>query len=119
MVIEPQLACDDESLGEMIAKSDAVGIDAPFGWPTEFSLAVSAWNFNYWNPELREKLCFRKTDRFVYETVLAAERVCGSDRAAGDAHIRAPSSPRSYGSQRQREVLRGVSRREFEPVESD
>ena len=30
----------------MIAKSDAVGIDAPFGWPTEFSVAVSAWGFN-------------------------------------------------------------------------
>jgi predicted nuclease with RNAse H fold len=82
VVIEPQLGCDDERLCEMIAKSDAVGIDAPFGWPTEFSLTVSVWNFNYWNPELREELCFRKTDRFVYETVGRWPLSVSADRIA-------------------------------------
>jgi predicted nuclease with RNAse H fold len=33
VTVTPCLGCDDEILSEMIAKSDAVGIDAPFGWP--------------------------------------------------------------------------------------
>ena len=39
----PCLGCDDGMLSEMIAKSHAVGIDAPFGWPAEFAVAVGAW----------------------------------------------------------------------------
>ena len=33
VVMEPQLGCDDERLAEMIARSDAVGIDAPITVP--------------------------------------------------------------------------------------
>lgn len=82
VVMEPQLRCDDEMLGDMIAKSDAVGIDAPFGWPIEFALAVGAWKFTYWKPELREQLCFRKTDRLVYETVGRWPLSVSADRIA-------------------------------------
>jgi predicted nuclease with RNAse H fold len=42
VTVTPCLGCDDEMLSEMIAKSDAVGIDAPFGWPAEFAVAVGA-----------------------------------------------------------------------------
>ncbi len=63
----PCLGCDDGILSEMIAKSQAVGIDAPFGWPAEFAVAVGAWSFSSWTTQLRERLCFRKTDRFVHE----------------------------------------------------
>jgi hypothetical protein len=42
--------------------------------------------------------------------------LCGSDRAAGDAYIRAVGPPWSYGSQRRQKVLRGLSCRQFEPV---
>jgi hypothetical protein len=49
----------------------------------------------------------------------AAERLCGSDRPAGDAYIRAIGSLWSFGSQRRREVLRGLSCRQFEPAGAD
>ena len=39
----PCLACDDEKLTELIADADAVDIDAPFGWPADFTAAVAAW----------------------------------------------------------------------------
>ena len=48
VAVTPCLGCDDEMLSEMIAKSDAVGIDAPFGWPAEFAMAVGAWTFTSW-----------------------------------------------------------------------
>jgi hypothetical protein len=68
VTVTPCLGCDDEMLSEMIAKSDAAGIDAPFGWPTEFAVAVGAWSFTSWD-QLRERLCFPETDRVVHETV--------------------------------------------------
>ena len=43
---------------------------------------MSAWKFNYWNPELREALCFRKTDRIVYETVGRWPLSVSADRIA-------------------------------------
>ncbi len=102
----PCLGCDDEMLSEMIAKSDAVGIDAPFGWPAEFAVAVGAWTFTSWTTELRERLfpgdrssCARNRG------TLAAERLCGSDRAAGDAYIRAVDPPWNYGSHRRQKVF--------------
>ena len=61
---------DDPMLDKMIAKSHAVGIDAPFGWPVEFAKAVGAWSFTSWTiPLLRDQLRFRVTDRRVHETV--------------------------------------------------
>ena len=121
VTVTPCLGCDDEMLSEMIAKSDAVGIDAPFGWPAEFAVAVGAWSFTFWTPQLRERLCFREDRSSCARNrgTLAAERLCGSDRAAGDAYIRAVGPPWSYGSQRRQQVLRGLSSRQFEPVGAD
>ena len=48
--------------------------------------------------------------------ILAAERLNGPDRVAGDAYIRAVGPPWSYGSQRRQKVLRGLSCRQFEKV---
>jgi hypothetical protein len=50
VVVKPRLGCDDKMLSEMIAKSTAVGIDAPFGWPTEFAEAVGAWELYLLEP---------------------------------------------------------------------
>jgi hypothetical protein len=118
VAVTPWLGCDDEMLSEMIAKSHAVGIDAPFGWPAEFAVAVGAWSFTFWTPQLRERLCFREDRSSCARNrgTLAAERLCGSDRAAGDAYIRAVGPPWSYGSQQRQQVLRGLSSRQFEPV---
>jgi predicted nuclease with RNAse H fold len=70
VAVTPSLGCDDPMLDKMIAKSQAVGIDAPFGWPVEFAKAVGAWSFTSWTiPLLRDQLRFRVTDRRVHETV--------------------------------------------------
>ncbi len=78
----PCLGCDDELLSEKIAKAHAVGIDAPFGWPADFTAAVGAWNFDAWNNDLRIRLCFRETDRVVYETVGRWPLSVSTDRIA-------------------------------------
>jgi predicted nuclease with RNAse H fold len=82
VAVAPRLACDDETLDEMIAESDAVGIDAPFGWPAEFSVAVGAWSFASWTNQLRGRLCFRETDRLVHETVGRWPLSVSADRIA-------------------------------------
>jgi len=50
--------------------------------------------------------------------ILAAERLYGSDRVAGDAYIRAVGPSWSYGWQRRQKVLRGLSCRQFEPMDT-
>lgn len=65
----PCLGCDDDKLSALIADSVVVGIDAPFGWPSEFTAAMASWRFNSWDSELRKRLCFRETDRHVQATV--------------------------------------------------
>ena len=100
VTVTPWLGCDDEMLSEMIAKSDAVGIDAPFGWPAEFAVAVGAWSFTSWNQRGARTALFPgdRSSCARNRGTLAAERLCGSDRAAGDAYIRAVGPPWSYGS---------------------
>jgi predicted nuclease with RNAse H fold len=78
----PSLGCDDDMLTEKISKSDVVGIDAPSGWPEDFTAAVGAWNFSAWNNDLRKRLCFRETDRVVYETVGRWPLSVSTDRIA-------------------------------------
>lgn len=69
-VASPSLVnCDDENLDELISCADAVGIDAPFGWPAEFTKAVTAWDFTSWDDNLRKQLCFRVTDIMAQETL--------------------------------------------------
>ncbi|MEX2382114.1 MAG: DUF429 domain-containing protein [Opitutales bacterium] len=58
----PQLGCDDAKLDELIARADAVGIDAPFGWPQAFVEVVAGWISPTWDTTLRDRLRFRLTD---------------------------------------------------------
>jgi Protein of unknown function (DUF429) len=118
VAVTPCLGCDDGILSEMIAKSQAVGIDAPFGWPAEFAVAVGAWSFSSWTTQLRERLCFRKTDRFVHEK-LGRWPLSGSDRAARGAYIRAVVPLWSYRSQRRQKVLRSLSCSQADSVGAD
>src|SRR5690606_776602 len=62
---EPRLGCDDETLDALIARADAVGIDAPFGWPEAFREVVAGWTSPSWNNALRDRLRFRGTDLAV------------------------------------------------------
>ena len=65
----PQLGCTDADLDALIREADAIGIDAPFGWPDAFRAAVDAWTATTWtdNAELRECLRLRLTDRHVHK----------------------------------------------------
>ena len=78
----PIVNCDDEKLDELITGADAVGIDAPFGWPAEFTKAVAAWNFTSWNDNLRKRLCFRETDWQIQEDLGFWPLSVSSDRIA-------------------------------------
>src|SRR5438105_15793998 len=102
VVVMPRLGCDDEMLSEMIAKSAAVGIDAPFGWPTEFAEAVGGLELYRLEPPAARTALFPgdRSSCARNRGTLAAERLCGLDRATGDAYIRAVGPPWSYGSQR-------------------
>ncbi|MBK1825495.1 DUF429 domain-containing protein [Haloferula rosea] len=57
-----KMNCDDDELDQAIQRAGAVGIDAPFGWPTAFVDAVAKWTSRTWNKPLRDRLRFRATD---------------------------------------------------------
>lgn len=57
-----KLGCTDDYLDELIAEADAVGIDAPLGWPLAFNKAVADWSHSEWTKELRDQMRFRLTD---------------------------------------------------------
>src|SRR5436190_15722858 len=65
----PEVSCGDHKLHELIREADAVGLDAPFGWPEGFVRAVNNWTSETWSPELRNRLQFRETDRHVNQQV--------------------------------------------------
>lgn len=69
-VEELEAGCDDERLDELIAASDAIGIDAPFGWPQPFLRSMADWQLDRWDNTLRDQLTLRRTDVHV-------TRVCG------------------------------------------
>ena len=64
---EPRTGCTDEDLDALIANADAVGMDAPFGWPSDFAKAVAEWRHTKRNNALRDWMRFRETDRFLHE----------------------------------------------------
>jgi predicted nuclease with RNAse H fold len=61
-VVPPRIGCDDALLDHLIKSADAVGIDAPFGWPQRFVEAVASWTAVDWSAEGRNQLRFRETD---------------------------------------------------------
>ena len=65
----PREQCSDGEIDTLTKDSDAVGIDAPLGWPDKFTKAVSEWSLDNWNTEIRDELRFRLTDRIVRERI--------------------------------------------------
>lgn len=57
----------DDVLVELAATVDAVGVDAPLGWPVNFVAAISAHErLKPWLGKVdRSELCFRRTDEHV------------------------------------------------------
>lgn len=57
--------CTDARLDELMQSADAIGVDAPFGWPVDFRRAVADWAHTEWNDELRDNLTLRATDKWI------------------------------------------------------
>lgn len=71
-VVETSLGLGDDDLVEHLATAEWVGIDAPFGWPQEMVAAIHGYaTAGRWSGVEKEAFRFRRTDRFVNETVLA------------------------------------------------
>lgn len=61
---------DDARLLELFGRSDKIGIDAPFGWPTAFAAAVYAHQRrNVWPAVRTASLRYRTTDHIVREGI--------------------------------------------------
>ncbi len=70
-VVETKLGLDDDELVERLGDAEWVGIDAPFGWPEAMVEAIHAYaTSGRWSGIDKTAFRFRRTDRFVNETVL-------------------------------------------------
>ncbi|MFP4281252.1 MAG: DUF429 domain-containing protein [Opitutales bacterium] len=97
-VVEQAEGCDDERLDTLIARADAVGIDAPLGWPEAFVEAVRAWPHARWDTTLRDRLRFRETDREVHARLGLWPLSVSTDRIALPA-MRAMALLERHGEQ--------------------
>jgi hypothetical protein len=78
----PLRGLDDGDLLDLMGRADWVGIDAPFGWPSDFLDAVTTWAEGGAWPEIdRSRLRYRETDRFVRQIARLPLSV-SSDRIA-------------------------------------
>ena len=69
-IIELRCGVDDATLLEMFGRSNKVGIDAPFGWPTAFAAAVYAHQHrNVWPAVGTASLRYRVADHIVRERI--------------------------------------------------
>ena len=69
-IIELHCGADDARLLELFDRSDKIGIDAPFGWPTAFADAVYRHQRrNEWPTVRTASLRYRMTDHIVRERI--------------------------------------------------
>ena len=69
-IIELHCGANDAVLLEMFGRSNKIGIDAPFGWPTAFADAVYAHQRrNVWPAVRPASLRYRTTDHIVRERI--------------------------------------------------
>ncbi len=62
---DPHESCLDEVLDKLVAQANAIGIDAPFGWPSSFAKSVSESAHHSWDNDLRNAMRFRATDKGI------------------------------------------------------
>ncbi len=76
LVETPKRGADDASLLDAMVGADWTGIDAPFGWPEPFTIALGRYlRFADWPADATpDRMRLRETDRFVRD-VLQTE--CG------------------------------------------
>lgn len=78
----PVLGLEDPELLELMVGADWIGIDAPFGWPSDFLEAVMRWaETGMWPQFDRGRLRYRETDLFVQQAARLPLSV-SSDRIA-------------------------------------
>ncbi len=102
LVRETVRGCGDEDLQKLIDdvlknKDGVVGIDAPFGWPRAFVEAITNWKEKEWSKDVRKRLQFRETDRFVTEKLGIWPLSVSTDRIALPA-MRVNALLRRYGN---------------------
>lgn len=78
----PRLGLADGDLLTMAAGCEAVGIDAPFGWPQPFVDFLAEEGAPPWDAARRDALCFRRTDRRVWAALGRPPLSVSSDRIA-------------------------------------
>jgi predicted nuclease with RNAse H fold len=87
-VSEPETACGDAKLHDLIAKvitkAGFIGIDAPFGWPEPFAQAVTNWSGLSWVEDLdfQKRVRYRTTDDAVKGVVEFWPLSVSTDRIA-------------------------------------
>lgn len=79
---EPVPGCADSTLDRLIAQADAVGIDAPLGWPAAFTAAVTRWTATTWNNPFRDTVRLRLTDLEVRRLTRLLPLSVSTDRIA-------------------------------------
>lgn len=63
-IVDLRIGVDDETI--VATPADALGIDAPFGWPLAFQAVLNDLQpVPAWTPAWRDRLRFRETDRVV------------------------------------------------------
>lgn len=77
-----EVRCDDERLIELSQDADAVGIDAPFGWPLPFLDLMRQQASGSWDHPRRDELRFRRTDFAVRHSLGRWPLSVSSDRIA-------------------------------------
>ena len=103
----PILRCTDDKLDILISQANAIGIDAPFGWPRAFVEAVASWQLNAWSSDIRKRLQFRETDLHVQRETGIWPLSVTSNFISVARHARdgIAAETRCYRSQRRREIL--------------
>lgn len=67
-----EVGADDAEILDLQRSCDAVGIDAPFGWPEPFTTFLASRGEDYvpeWKADHRDELRFRRTDFKVKELI--------------------------------------------------
>jgi predicted nuclease with RNAse H fold len=78
-----QQAADIDWLVDICSAADAVGIDAPFGWPAAMVDAITSWaDGGPWPDAAPRDLRLRRTDQAVYDETGLTPLSVSSDRIA-------------------------------------
>lgn len=73
--------CDDTALDALVREADAIGIDAPLGWPLAFVAAVGNWTATNWDDrDFQKSLRLRLTDIEVHALTKLTPLSVSTDR---------------------------------------